>query len=59
MLWALLACSPEPPLVPLDAPRLLRRVSLDLRGTLPELEQLDAVEKDPAALYEILSLIHI
>ena len=53
MLWALLACSPEPPLVPLDSPRLLRRVSLDLRGKLPEVAELDAVEKYPGALYEI------
>jgi len=33
---------------PLPAPRLLRRISLDLRGTLPSIEELDAVEADPA-----------
>jgi hypothetical protein len=35
---------------PLDAPALLRRLSLDLRGDLPTLDELDAVEADPAAL---------
>jgi hypothetical protein len=35
---------------PLDAPRLARRVSLDLRGVLPSTADLDAVEADPAAL---------
>ena len=41
--------SAEPPveLTPLSAPRLLRRLSLDLRGTLPSVEELDAVEADP------------
>ncbi len=34
-------------LVPLDAPRLLRRISLDLRGTLPPTQELDRVEADP------------
>ncbi|MFT5586677.1 MAG: hypothetical protein ACI9VR_004276 [Cognaticolwellia sp.] len=50
MLWAWLACTPEPALVPLDDPRLLRRLSLDLRGMLPSEAALDAVEKDPQAL---------
>lgn len=56
-----LACDPNPAteptvtpgesaLVELDAPRLLRRLSLDLRGVLPSVEELDAVEADPAAL---------
>jgi hypothetical protein len=34
----------------LDAPRLLRRMSLDLRGVLPSVAALDAVEADPAQL---------
>ena len=38
----------EPPLVALSAPRLLRRMSLDLRGVLPSVEELDAVEADPS-----------
>lgn len=39
----------EPPrLEPLAAPRLLRRLSLDLRGVLPSVEELDAVEADPS-----------
>lgn len=43
---------PETPsiYVPLDPPRLLRRMSLDLRGTLPTVEELDAVEADPQSL---------
>lgn len=55
-MWlALLACTQEPDLIPLDSPRLIRRMSLDLRGTLPSVEELDAVEKDPSAIYEIRS----
>ncbi len=34
-------------LVPLDAPRLLRRISIDLRGKVPTTAELDAVEADP------------
>ncbi len=37
----------------LPAPRLLRRLSLDLRGTLPTVEELDAVEADPTAYARI------
>ena len=37
-------------LVPLDGPRLLRRLSLDLRGTLPTVAELDRVEADPGAI---------
>ena len=37
-------------LVALPAPRLLRRISLDLQGTLPSTEELDAVEADPTQL---------
>lgn len=36
--------------VELSAPRLLRRMSLDLRGTLPSVEDLNAVEADEGAL---------
>ncbi|MES2641131.1 MAG: DUF1592 domain-containing protein [Myxococcota bacterium] len=39
-----------PYLTPLATPRLLRRMSLDLRGVLPSEAELDAVEADPAAL---------
>ena len=34
-------------LVPLPGPQLLRRASLDLRGVLPSIDELDAVEADP------------
>jgi hypothetical protein len=37
-------------LVALDAPRLLRRMSLDLRGVLPSTEELDTVEADPTTV---------
>ncbi len=40
----------EAQFVALSDARLLRRLSLDLRGTLPSIEELDAVESDPAAL---------
>lgn len=36
--------------IPLDPPRLLRRMSLDLRGVLPSVDELDAVEADPEQL---------
>lgn len=39
-----------PYLEPLPAPRLLRRISLDLLGTLPSEADLDAVEADPTAI---------
>ena len=57
LFWLALSCqgpseedsaSPESALVALDAPRLLRRMSLDLRGVLPAPGELDAVEADPA-----------
>lgn len=41
-------------LVPLDAPRLARRLSLDLRGVLPTIDELDRVEADPAALEDLV-----
>ncbi|MCB9797246.1 MAG: hypothetical protein H6741_31545 [Alphaproteobacteria bacterium] len=57
ILLALLSCGalPEPVSavpapVPLEAPRLARRISLDLRGVLPSEEELDAVEADPSLL---------
>ncbi len=37
-------------LVPLSQPALARRISLDLRGVLPDVADLEAVEADPAAL---------
>ena len=40
----------EAVVTPLEAPRLLRRVALDLLGTLPTVEELDTVEDDPDAL---------
>lgn len=58
ILAVLLACAPPDATpapgpawhVELSAPRLLRRMALDLRGELPTLEELDAVEADPAAV---------
>ncbi|MEC7946165.1 MAG: hypothetical protein VX265_01275 [Myxococcota bacterium] len=38
---------PAADLVPLEGPRLLRRVSLDLRGTLPTPAELDSAAADP------------
>jgi hypothetical protein len=43
----------EQELVSLEAPRLLRRMSLDLRGVLPSVEDLNEVEANPAALEQI------
>ena len=37
----------------LDAPRLARRLSLDILGVLPTTEELDAVEADPSALEDL------
>jgi len=39
---------PVPEYVALDAARLLRRMSLDLRGILPSLEELQEVQADPS-----------
>lgn len=53
MIPLLLACavSPEPTaeaeIAQVSAPRLLRRLSMDLRGTLPTVAELDTVESDP------------
>lgn len=56
----LLACegpaaeAPGAVFVPLDTPALARRISLDLRGTLPTIDELEAVEADPSALTELM-----
>ncbi len=58
LILALLGCDTHevtptpaaPELVPLDPARLARRTSLDLRGVLPSIAELDAVEADPSAL---------
>jgi hypothetical protein len=42
--------APAAALVPLEGPALARRVSLDLRGVLPGVDELDQVEADSAAL---------
>ena len=47
--------SAEPVLISLSAPRLLRRISLDLRGTLPDVADLDTVEADPGALDAVVA----
>jgi hypothetical protein len=39
----------------LDAPALLRRASLDLRGVLPSLDEVAAVEADPAAVDALIA----
>lgn len=63
MIWIWLACTAPQPLpvdsapvaqTPplLEAPRLLRRVSLDLRGVLPPEHELDAVEEDPSLVLD-------
>lgn len=55
----LVACPAEPEpaatveLLPLEAPRLARRMSIDLRGVLPTTEELDRVDADPAAIAEL------
>lgn len=54
-LW-LLACATEPApaeLVPLSAPRLARRLSIDLRGVLPTAAELDAVEAHPEHIHAL------
>ena len=48
------ARSGEAALVLLDAPRLLRRLSLDLRGRLPDGDSLARVEADPSALDDLV-----
>ena len=41
-------------LIPLEAPRLLRRLSLDLRGVLPSPDEQEALEADPEQLNQLL-----
>jgi hypothetical protein len=59
VMFLLLGCpaTPEPSptveLLPLEAPRLARRMSIDLRGVLPSVEELDRVEADPSAITEL------
>lgn len=58
VILVLAACVAEierasPVLVPLDGPALARRMSIDLRGVLPSIEELDAVEADPASLVSL------
>ena len=66
MIWWL-ACAGEPEvvdtsvdeavtsdLVALDAPRLARRMSLDLRGVLPSEDELATVDEDPETLDELI-----
>lgn len=47
---ALPSVAADADLVPLDTPRLARRMSLDIRGVLPTVAELDAVEADPTQL---------
>lgn len=47
------AAAASSPWVPLEPPRLARRLSLDLRGVLPTSEELDQVEADPEALWTL------
>ncbi len=57
MLLLLGACATEPldtALVPLSGPRLLRRMSLDLRGTLPSVAELDRAESADEAEMQAL-----
>lgn len=57
---ALSGCTPEQPpveaqVIPqISAPRLLRRASLDLRGVLPSVAELDAAEAQPELVQETL-----
>ena len=57
---ALSGCTPEPDpveaqVIPqISAPRLLRRASLDLRGVLPSVAELDAAEAQPELVQETL-----
>ncbi len=54
MLWLLSCATPEPAADSLTGgPELVRRMSLDLRGVLPEVEDLEAAEADELAWLEI------
>ena len=45
----LLSCSGSPEEEPIDGPRMVRRLALDLLGEIPSEEELDRVEQDPEA----------
>ena len=55
MIW-LIACHPPPPPLPVATPiqlddiQLLRRLSLDLRGTLPTVDEVSRIENNPQEL---------
>ena len=61
-IFALLSCQDTDPKnsavledgtrIPLEAPRLLRRISLDLLGVLPPIDNLNAVEENPELLQD-------
>jgi hypothetical protein len=51
---AAVATAPLPVAVPLTGGALLRRVSLDLRGVLPTLQELDQIEANPDSLDEFV-----
>ena len=58
MILIMLACAGSPGsesagVVPLSSTRLARRISLDLRGELPSAEELDRVEADPDAVWQL------
>ena len=58
MILALLSCTSVPEEtatldLDVDAERMVRRLSLDLRGTLPTLDEVDAVSADPSLLWTL------
>ena len=58
MILALLSCTSTPEEtatldLDVDAERMVRRLSLDLRGTLPTLDEVDAVSGDPSQLWSL------
>lgn len=62
LLFAMLSCTDAPPdptpdpaseLVPLEGPAMVRRLSLDLRGVLPSVDELARAEADPEAWRDI------
>ena len=56
MIFLWLACSPEPQPIShefMEPVRLLRRISLDLRGELPSITDIETVRNDPTAIDDL------
>ena len=58
MMWLFFACSSpqeEIPIEYMDSVRLLRRISLDVRGELPSMQDIETVRNNPETVYDFMN----